>query len=361
MPSSARAAAAAASGVLSFFMASDTHLGHDVACPGCPGNVTTSLYLNTQFVLAANALSLNESAAWPAVLGGGPVLPPRALVISGDLVDNGYTESYEWRNWTRLFGLDGTDGLLTFPVYEGRGNHDGGNSSDPVEPHFVASEIVARNQLRAGTPAFNLTGVSSETGLHYSWAWAAGPGCTAHFVMLNEYAGHTCDGCSPAPSCFYGPTCYTGWTYPEDSLGFLEAVLPRAVGASGSPVFVIQHYCFDGYSNAWYSAAQRLELYRTLEAYNVAGVICGHTHSAAHYYWNGTDTGDTPGPGWIDVYNVPSTQKESGTTGAPEPPEWLVGEVAAAGDGTARVRVAHRVGGGWGTAVLASKTMSCSA
>lgn len=229
-----------------------------------------------------------------------------------------------------------------------------------MEPHFVASEVVARNQLRAGNTMFNITGVSA-TGLHYSWAWAAGPGCTAHFVMLNEYAGHTCDGCSPAPSCFYGPPCYTGWTYPEDSLGFLESVLPRVVGASGSPIFVIQHYCFDGYSNSWYSGAQRAELYKALEAYNVAGVICGHTHVAGHYFWNGTDTRDSPGEGWIDVYNVPSTQKESGDSGAPEPPEWLVGELAPAGDGTARVRVGHRVGAAWGSDVLASKTIACPA
>lgn len=125
MPAAVRATAAAA---LSFFLASDTHLGHDVACPGCPGNITTSLFLNTQFVLAANALARNASAAWPPSLGGGPVLPPRALVVSGDLVDNGYTESYEWANWTRLFGLDGTDGMLAMPVYEGRGNQCVGSS-----------------------------------------------------------------------------------------------------------------------------------------------------------------------------------------------------------------------------------------
>jgi hypothetical protein len=211
---------------------------------------------------------------------------------------------YELANFTRVYGLNGSDGLLSYPLYEGRGNHDGGNSTDTM-PHPVASLIVARNQARLAQPStFSLTNVSA-TGLHYSWRWplsqALPASCAAHFFMLNEYSGHLCDGCSPAPSCFYGAPCYTGWTFPEDSLGFLEATLANVVGASGDPIFVIQHYCFDGYSNAWWSGAQRAELYATLLKYNTVGVICGHTHSAAIYQWNGTDTGERV-PGGITVF-----------------------------------------------------------
>ena len=115
-----------------------------------------------------------------------------------------------------------------------------GNSSDPAEPHFVASLIVERNQVRANMPQFNITSVSKLSGIHYAWAWEVSPTCFAHFITLNEYAGHLCDGCAPV-NCFYGPPCYTGWTYPEDSLGFLEDTLARVVGSSGAPVFVSQH------------------------------------------------------------------------------------------------------------------------
>ena len=99
--------------------------------------------------------------------------------------------------------------MVHFPVYEGRGNHDGGNSSDPDEPHFVASMIVERNQIRKDLPSFNVTGVSKLSGLHYSWAWEITSTCSAHFIMLNEYTGHVCEGCAPV-NCFYGPACYTG-------------------------------------------------------------------------------------------------------------------------------------------------------
>ena len=198
---------------LSFFTASDTHLGHDV------GGVT-SLSLNVATIARMNALAscggAGANCSWPAALGGGAVLPPRAVVVSGDLIDNGADATgvmvAQWANWTALYGLDGTDGALRLPVYESRGNHDGGNTSD-VMPHYVASEIVARNQLRLATPGFELERVS-ETGLHYSWSWNVSATCRAHFVQLGLYAGHTCVGCAPAASCFYGAPCYAGFVFP---------------------------------------------------------------------------------------------------------------------------------------------------
>lgn len=236
-------AANGAGGVLSWLGASDVHFGHDVVAKD--GSITTALELNIAAVAEMNGLPLN--ASWPISMGGGTVQWPAGLVITGDLIDNGYTEAYETDNFTRVYGLTGSDGLIHYPVYEGRGNHDGGNSTDALEPHFVASMIVARNQVRAGLPSFNITGVS-KSGLHYSWRWQVSPTCAAHFIMLNEYAGHLCDGCDPT-TCFYGPPCYTGWTWPEDSLGFLEDILPRVVNTSHAPVFVLQHYGMDGYSN----------------------------------------------------------------------------------------------------------------
>ena len=337
---------------------SDVHFGHDVVTKN--GTVTTSLSLNIQAVAELNSLALN--ATWPASLGGGVVQPPRGVILSGDIVDNGFTQAYELLNFTRVYGLNGSDGMLRYPICEGRGNHDGGNTTD-TEPHPVASLIVARNQARLAAPSiFALTNVSA-TGLHYSWAWpllpaaaasggggGAPPPCAAHFVMLNEYAGHLCDGCAPAPSCFYGKACYTGWTYPEDSLGFLEATLARVVGSSGQPVFVIQHYCFDGYSDAWWSGAQRAELYATLRKYNTVGVICGHTHQAAVYEWNGTDTGGSLAGG-ITVYNVPSTQKED-ADGFGEPSEFMAFSMEAAGGGAGVIRAGQRVGYEWGQVAL---------
>lgn len=244
----------AASLALTFFGASDVHFGHDVRAQD--NSTTTALELNIAAVKEMNSLPNNGS--WPE---GDTVQTPVGLIITGDLVDNGYTEGYEVSNFTNVYGLTGEDGLVHFPVYESRGNHDGGNTSD-TEPHFVASMIVERNQIRKSIPSFNITNVSSTTGLHYSWQWSVSSTCRVHFFALNEYAGHVCDGCAPN-NCFYGPPCYTGWTYPEDSLGFLEATLPNVVKI-GEPVFVTMHYCFDGYSDTWWSQNQRAELFETV-------------------------------------------------------------------------------------------------
>ncbi len=80
----AAAAAVASAQVLSFFLGSDTHLGFDPT-----GAVNTSYMKN---VWAIDDMNTLPGQTWPAEVGGGPVLPPVGLIISGDLVDNGYTE-----------------------------------------------------------------------------------------------------------------------------------------------------------------------------------------------------------------------------------------------------------------------------
>ena len=109
----------ACASALTWFGASDVHFGHDVVAKD--NTTTTALELNMAAVAEMNAAPGN--ASWPAAMGGGLIDEPAGLVITGDLVDNGYTESYEWRNFTHVYGLDGTDGLSRFRTYEGRGNH----------------------------------------------------------------------------------------------------------------------------------------------------------------------------------------------------------------------------------------------
>ena len=82
----AAAPAVVQSAQLTFYTASDTHLGHDV------GGIT-SLALNTATIGRMNALAacggVGANCSWPAAQGGGGVQPPRAVVVSGDLIDNG--------------------------------------------------------------------------------------------------------------------------------------------------------------------------------------------------------------------------------------------------------------------------------
>lgn len=111
-----------ATAVLTWLAASDTHLGHD---DGKGANYTTSYEKNVWAITEMNRIASNGTQ-WPPELGGGPVLEPIAVTVSGDLVDNGSGEGTavngcrQWTNFTALYGLNGTDGMLKYRAYEGR-------------------------------------------------------------------------------------------------------------------------------------------------------------------------------------------------------------------------------------------------
>ena len=365
---SARCAAAAAP-TLTFFAASDTHFGHDAG--PTPDNVTTAFEKNLRAIDEMNALPLNGS--WPASLGGGLVGEPFGVTVSGDLIDGGvnpatdYDGCAQWANFTALYGLDGTDGRLRFPVYEGRGNHDGGNSSLP-DPRgctgHVSTNIVARNKRRLADAAFGVDAVSSPTGLHYSWTKNLSAACRVHFVHLNLFPGRTCG--TPSNPTGEGPpggiSCKSGdIAWPENSQGFLETDLAAFARAPGTLVVTLQHYGFDAFSNGWYSIEQREDMFATLLKYNPLLALVGHTHSAEMYSFNGTKQAawGSNASGFVDVVNAPATQKEDGHHNA-LPSEFMALELAldagSATEGT--LRVAQRVGSAWGS-VLGSKRFSC--
>ena len=114
----------ASTSTLTFFVASDTHLdlcsGHD------------DYYNNAHTVDLMNRL---PGASYPPVLGGGDVQPPQGVIVSGDLVDQGFVQKvglHQWVNYTHFYGVNG-EGVLRYPTFEGFGNHDGGNSTNPAD------------------------------------------------------------------------------------------------------------------------------------------------------------------------------------------------------------------------------------
>lgn len=106
---------------LTWIAASDTHLGHDV---GHGSNFTTAYTKNVWAISDMNALPGQQ---WPPTLGGGVIAEPVGVTISGDLLDGGlnpssdYDGCAQWVNFTALYGFNGSDGLLRFRSYEGRG------------------------------------------------------------------------------------------------------------------------------------------------------------------------------------------------------------------------------------------------
>lgn len=89
-------------------------------------------------------------------------------------------------------------------------------------------------------------------------------------------------------------------------------------------------------------------------------MLVGHTHTAELYSFNGTAQGPWAGgrPGFIDVINAPATQKEDGQHN-PLPSEFMLLEAAVtAGERNGTLRVAQRVGHGWGD-IIGAKPFVC--
>lgn len=122
-------------------------------------------------------MNVISGTSWPDKLGGGKVGEPRGVLALGDLIDDGDKRDetpIQWRFFEQHFGLDGTDGLLKYPVFEGWGNHDGPPIGKEKFGFSVQSKIWNRNVLRKEAGRI---GNVAENGLHYSWDWGK-----VHFV-----------------------------------------------------------------------------------------------------------------------------------------------------------------------------------
>jgi hypothetical protein len=207
------------------------------------------------------------SVAWPEKLGGGKIGAPRGVLVLGDLIDDGDRRDetpVQWRHFEKQFGLDGTDGLLKYPVYEGWGNHDGPPAGKEKFGFSVQAKLKERNAARkkAGRIA-NL----SENGLHYSWDWG-----NVHFVQTNLYPADR-----QHPKVRYS----LPWHDPQGALSFLVADLKESVGESGRPVVVVSH-C--GVDTDWWHPEDWAEFYKAVKPYNVVAYFYGHTGTGLRKY-----------------------------------------------------------------------------
>jgi len=201
---------------------------------------------------------------WPEKLGGDKIERPRGVVVPGDCIDDGdkvrdgkdYTAE-QYKLFVADFGLDGTDGLLKYRVYEGWGNHDGPPAGTGKSSVSFQAEMKKRNAIRKKRGW--LRGLS-DNGLHYSWDWD-----DVHLVQLNIYPAD-----KQNPKVRYNPK----WHNPQGSLSFLKADLKRCVGASGRPVVLMSHCGFD---TDWWIAEDWKAVYEVARPYNVVLYIYGHS------------------------------------------------------------------------------------
>jgi cytolysin (calcineurin-like family phosphatase) len=205
-----------------------------------------------------------NSVAWPGKLGGGPIARPRGVVVLGDLIDDGdhgnkerKLSAEQHKLFVADFGLDGADGLLKYPVFEGWGNHDGPPEGKEKQGFSSQGQIRQRNLLRKQK---GLISNLSANGLHYSWDWD-----DVHFVQLNLY---------PADRQRAGVKYSPVWHDPQLSLSFLKQDLARQVGKSGRPVVLMSHCGFD---TDWWVKEDWQDVYDAAKAYNVILYLYGHT------------------------------------------------------------------------------------
>jgi len=210
-------------------------------------------------------MNRTASLRWPEKLGGDKIDAPRGVVLLGDCIDDGdlvrdgrdYTAE-QYKAFVADFGLDGTDGLLKYRVFETWGNHDG----PPIGKHKKTrlnfqAELKKRNALRKAKGW--LTNLSAN-GLHYSWDYD-----DVHLVSLGIY---------PADRQNAKVRYNAVWHDPQGALTFLKKDLAQCVGRTGRPVVLMAHCGFD---TDWWHADDWKAAYDAAKAYNVVLYLYGHT------------------------------------------------------------------------------------
>jgi len=240
---------------VTFLSTSDSHYREPDHKAGCHND------LNRATVEEMNRIA---GVSWPAQLGSDKIAKPRGVVILGDLIDdgdraeNGRLISAEQCKFFRSdFGLDGSDGLLKYPIFEGWGNHDGPPIGKEKNGFSSQGEIKKRNLVRKEK---KLISNVSENGLHYSWDWD-----DVHFVQLNLY---------PADKQREGVKYSPLWHDPQGALAFLKSDLAQKVGSSGRPVVLMSHCGFD---TDWWTPADWKDLYEAAKDFNVVLYLYGHS------------------------------------------------------------------------------------
>jgi cytolysin (calcineurin-like family phosphatase) len=209
---------------------------------------------------------MNEIAgtAWPEELGAGAISRPRGVLVLGDVIDDGdrvlagkHQSRRQWLLFAADFGLDGTDGLLDYPVYETWGNHDGPPAGKERHAFSFQAELARRNLIRLEK---GLVGGLSANGLHCSWDWQ-----DVHFVQLGIYPAD-----KQHPLVRYNAQ----WHDPQGALTFLKEDLAKHVGGSGRAVVLASHCGFD---TDWWHEDDWKAFYEAVEDYNVILYLYGHS------------------------------------------------------------------------------------
>jgi len=238
---------------VTFYSFSDSHYGADHGGKRAPKT-------SCREVEIINSL---PGVAYPEKIGG-IVEKPRAIVMQGDLINDGAVkDKYEkqWADFIADFGVNG-EGRCKFPVFEAVGNHD-------VNPNlYVFNKVKQRNLERK-----NLGYITdiSPSGYHYSWDWDG-----VHFVNVNLFPGNVWEGEADTYGRGHDPL------FARD---FLVADLKKHVGDSGRPVVIVHH--FRPVDENWWTYAAADKYQKVLQDYNVIAILVGHQGGGVNNKWRG--------------------------------------------------------------------------
>ena len=252
LPFAALAAGAAGRDV-TFISTSDSHY-----------NYGKNEGINARDLETVRAINAVTDICWPDELGGDRVKAPKGVLLLGDCINDGDmardgVNVSEKQNEVLLeqLGLDGTDGLLKYPVFEGWGNHDGPPAGKEKNGFSFQAQLKERNKLRKEK---GLIKDISESGMQYSWDWD-----DVHFVNLGIYVAD-----KQREGIRYDPV----WHNPQGALTFLKTDLAKNVGDSGRPVVLMAHM---GMDTDWWVKDDWADLYNAVNKYNIVAYIYGHS------------------------------------------------------------------------------------
>ena len=215
---------------------------------------------------------VSQGGAWPAQIGGvatgfagGPIAPPRGVVIAGDLTGWG-TAPTELPMFRSYFEMGASSSSIDYPAYVGLGNHDIDTADrDPATADAYRATYWQYIDSRYRGPSAPVPVTSFDPASHsYSWDFDG-----VHLVMMHRFAGDT----------EYG--------LPSD-LGFVAADLKK-FASDGRPVVLFHHYGMDafGTNGQWWTPEQRAAYRDLLTGYHVTADFSGHSHYAMEYGWEG--------------------------------------------------------------------------
>lgn len=220
--------------------------------------------INIRDLDTIRAINAITDITWPDDLGGGRINAPKGVLLLGDVINDGdmsrdgvCISQKQYQAFEEQFGLDGKDGILRFPVFEGWGNHDGPPAGSEKNGFSMQAKLKERNKLRKEK---GLISNISDAGVNYSWDWD-----DVHFVNLGIY---------PADKQREGIRYSPEWHNPQGALSFLKADLEKNVGKSGRLVVLMAHMGFD---TDWWVKADWADLYNAVKQYNIVLYIFGHS------------------------------------------------------------------------------------